>query len=165
MAGSLHSVDSVLLISRSDPWERLLIDIGLLPVLRLASIRVVLSSRPNVPPWFLVSRWLGLSLSLDLVLLLVLLHELEALSILHCRPVLKSNITTLFDNYHDGSLMLLVVESNISGVQFENLSQLVRDVSPHHLIPAVLDPDLKQSLFGPQRQTQSNDFWLLKLFA
>ena len=61
--------------------------------------------------------------------------------------------------------MLLIVESHVGGVQGEEVPDLVRHVGPHALVAAILEPYLKESLLGPQRQTRSDHVRLLKLFA
>ena len=61
--------------------------------------------------------------------------------------------------------MLFEVQSNLAGVEIQEVSHLVRNVGPHALIATVLEPDLDQSLLSPQRDARSNHVWLLKLFT
>ncbi len=46
--------------------------------------------------------------------------------------------------------MLFVVESHVVRVKAKILSQFVRDISAHFIVPAVLEPDLYQSFLGSQ---------------
>ena len=61
--------------------------------------------------------------------------------------------------------MLLIVESHVGGVQGKEVPDLVRHIGPHALVSAILEPYLKESLLGPQRQTRSDHVRLLELFA
>ena len=52
--------------------------------------------------------------------------------------------------YLDRLDVLLVVESHIGGVQAQEVANLVGNVGSHPIVPAIAEPDLKQSLLGPQ---------------
>ena len=61
--------------------------------------------------------------------------------------------------------MLFVVKSHVGWVQTQQVPHLVRHRCAHPLVSPVTEPDLQQAFLGAQRQTQPDDFRLLKLLA
>jgi len=80
-------------------------------------------------------------------------HELEALSIFHCR--------TIFDRFN----VLFIVKRDLSWVQAEEVANLVAHIVSQLLASTVLKPDLQKTLLGAQTQTCSNNHGLLKLLT
>ena len=61
--------------------------------------------------------------------------------------------------------MLFVVQSHVGWVQTQQVPHLVRHRCAHPLVSPVTEPDLQQAFLGAERQTQPNNFRLLKLLA
>ena len=85
----------------------------------------------------------------------------------YCKLAVRSAQNGNLSNftYLDRLLVLFVVEGHVGGIQSEEVPNLIRHIGSHTLVPAILEPHLKQPFLCPQRQTCSDDGWLLELLA
>ena len=72
------------------------------------------------------------------------LDELEALRVFHSRTIL------------DRLDVLLVVESDCSGIHIQDMSQFVADSTSNFFVPAVFEPNLEKVLSGSDAETRTN---------
>ena len=101
-------------------------------------------------------------------LLLSSLHELEAFSVLHGRSILskfKVRPNEMCFSYLDRLDVLLVVQGHVRWVQIEEVADLVRHIGPDLIVSPIAQPNLKESLFGPQGDRGSNDLRFVELLT
>lgn len=55
-----------------------------------------------------------------------------------------------FKTYLDCFLVLFVVKSDVARVEFQKMSELIRDIGSHLVVATVLEPDLQKSLLVAQ---------------
>ena len=61
--------------------------------------------------------------------------------------------------------MLLVVQGHVGWVQVEEVADLVRHIGPDLIVSPIAQPNLKESLLGPQGDRGSNDLRFVELLT
>jgi len=82
-----------------------------------------------------------------------MLDELEALCVLHCRPIL------------DRLNVLLVVERYSGRVEVQDVTEFVADIGSHPVVSAVFKPELNEVLPSAETETCTDHSWLIELLT